>query len=169
MKDQKLNAVKRDILISIVFIFIGILAIVKINMGDGTKSVHTATLTHATLPTIYGALMIFLAGMILLGALRKLLTGRRGPGPERVNPQTDAVVAEVSRATVMLRTWGTLVLLVTYSFLLPHVNFIVLTAAFLALLFFLYGRRNVLHIALFSLLGSAGFYMLFIYFLNLPM
>jgi uncharacterized membrane protein len=77
MKDERESAIRRDISISVVFILLGVLAIVNINSGEQGRVAETATLTASTLPTIYGALLIILAGIILLGALNKLLTGRQ--------------------------------------------------------------------------------------------
>jgi hypothetical protein len=37
MKDESITAVKRDVLVSLSFILLGTLAIVKINMGEGGK------------------------------------------------------------------------------------------------------------------------------------
>lgn len=168
MSDEKISAAKRDILVSLVFISLGIFAIININMGEGGQITETATLTAATLPTIYGSLLIFFAGIILFGALRKLVTGRCGSGPERVNTLSVEASVDVGWKMVMLRTWGTLGLLVVYALLLAYLNFIVLTAVFLAALFVLFGRRKPRKIAIASILGSVGFYLLFIYFLKLP-
>ena len=168
MKDESITSIKRDVVVSFLLIVLGILAVININSGEVGKITETATLTHSTLPTIYGVLLIFLASVILIGALGKLITGRRGSGPQKINPVTETVSLKVNRMTVLMRTLGTLVLLVAYSFLLAYVNFVTLTALFLALLFILFGRRRPLQIALASILGSAGFYIIFIYFLNLP-
>jgi hypothetical protein len=168
MTDESMSEVKRDILVSLIFVLLGIFAIITINMGETTKITESATLTHATLPTIYGALLIFLSGIIFVDSLRKLVTGKHGAGPEHVNTVSEELKVEASPRMVILRTWGTLALLVAYAVLLAHLNFIVLTAGFLAMLFVLFGRKKPWKIALASLLGSSGFYLLFIYFLKLP-
>ena len=168
MKDEREGAIRRDISSSVVFILLGALAIININSGEHSQVAETATLTASTLPTIYGSLLILLAGIILVGALSKLLTGKQGAQPESVNIVSDDVVAAASPALVLIRTLGTLALLIIYALLLAYTNFTILTAGFLALLFVLFGRRNPLQIGLASILGGIGFYLLFIYFLNLP-
>lgn len=168
MSDNNISAVKRDILVSLVLISLGIFAIININMSEGGKITETATLTAATLPTIYSSLLIFLAVIVLTGALRKLITGRHGSQAESVSAVSIEVKVETSWKMIMLRTWGTLGLLIVYALLLAHVNFIVLTTAFLAALFVLFGRRKPWAVAIASALGGTGFYLLFIYFLKLP-
>ncbi|MBL0378215.1 MAG: tripartite tricarboxylate transporter TctB family protein [Desulfofustis sp. PB-SRB1] len=168
MKDERESAIRRDISISVVFILLGVLAIVNINSGEQGRVAETATLTASTLPTIYGALLIILAGIILLGALNKLLTGRQSKEPESINVVFDEIKATASPAVVLVRTFGALALLIIYALLLAYINFTILTACFLAALFVLLGRRSPLQIGLASVLGSIGFYILFIYFLNLP-
>jgi hypothetical protein len=153
--------VLRDTAAAVVFIVVGLLAIVLIRRGGvASRIVETQTLTYATLPTLYGALLVILAGILGAGSVLKMRIQRREP---------PAAEKKGGSRVVRVRTFGTLVLLLAYALLLEHLPFLVLTAAFLAVLFLLYGRRPIWMIACLSVLGGLGFYYLFIYFLNLPL
>lgn len=185
MKGEEASAVKRDLLISFAFIAIGVLAIAKINAGGAEQVIGTASLTHATIPTLYGSLLILLAGSLFVGAVFKYLKLRAAFREESNVPEApaaaepDGVAAgstaaeageeKAARKLIALRLWGTLALLVVYILLLPHVHFIPLTILFLAALFVLFGRRQPLKIAVASVVGGSAFYLLFIVLLNLPL
>lgn len=169
MTDERIAAAKRDLVVSLVFIVVGILAIVNINSSETGKIVDTGTLTHATLPTLYGSLIILLAGIVLVGALYKLISGRYNPLSESDVPESESDAEKTARRIVVLRLWGTLVLLLVYVFLLAYVYFILLTTLFLAVLFVLFGRRQPVKIAVASIAGGSAFYLLFILILKLPL
>jgi hypothetical protein len=161
-------AALRDAALSITLIAVGIAAIARVNTVGTSRAVATQTLTHATLPTLYASLLVLLSLMVLIGSLRSILRSRRAAdGRQAAHRRPDRLPSDV---TLQLVRWsGTLALLILYAILLPHIHFLFLTTAFLALLFLLFGRRGWLKVAAASVLGGAAFYLLFIVFLNLPL
>lgn len=160
-------AAMRDAALSTTLIVVGIAAIVRVNTVGTSRAVATQTLTHATLPTLYASLLVLLSLMLLSGSLRSILRSRRAADGQAAHRRRDGWPSEVTLQLV--RWFGTLALLIVYAVLLPHIHFLFLTTAFLALLFLLFGRRGWLKVAAASVLGGGAFYLLFIVFLNLPL
>jgi hypothetical protein len=169
MADSNIVSAKRDIIISIFLICLAVFAIVVINSGEFVKTIETGSLTHATLPTIYGVLLMLLSGSLLINAVIKVIAFRKqekaGGTIKNPNEKQETGMTGI----FLLRFFGTVAMLVAYAMLLAYVNFIILTVLFLAILFVLYGRKSPLKIALASIIGGTAFYILFIAILNLPL
>jgi len=162
-------AAMRDAALSTTLIVVGIAAIVRVNSVGTSRAVETQTLTHATLPTLYASLLVLLSLMLLAGSVRSIL-GSRSRAADQGVPANGRLDRWTAESTLQRVRWvGTLTLLVVYAVLLPRIHFLLLTTAFLALLFVLYGRRGWLKVVAASVLGGVGFYLLFIVFLDLPL
>lgn len=133
-------------------------AFVLVSMGGtvDTNIVSGGRVTHATLPLFYAGLLLLLT---LLLAVKALATLRR--------PSSGAPAFSLAPA-VWLRIAGTLACLLGYVLLLKVTPFLPLTAAFLALLFILYGHRRLPTIALVAIIGAVALDALFIRVLHLP-
>ena len=159
----------KDILLSIGLIVIGTVALVTIMTTTGERRISGAeAMTFATMPAIYSGFLIGLSGLFLFGAVRRSqLTARQNsaePSNEPENEQSEGP----SRRTIALRTGATLAILLVYTVLLEFVQFWILTTAFLALMFFIFGQRSPLKVGLVSACGGTAFYALFILALDLP-
>lgn len=165
-RDQK-GALKRDILLCSFFIFVGVVALVSINTAGGHGNVAgTQTLRFSTLPNVYGGLLVLFSIMILAGSARNLLQNRSAQAQKTQIDSDNRPVA--NRRTILMRTWGSAVLLIAYALLLEKVHFILLTTLFLVSLFLLFGQRSPLKVLGLALAGGIGFYLLFIVGLSLP-
>lgn len=146
----------QDLVLAAILAAIALFVLVDMGGSAGTNIVRGGEVTHATLPMFYAGVLLLLT---LLLALKALIRLRRPDGSEPAFSLAPAV---------WLRIAGTLACLVGYVLLLKLVPFIVLTAAFLALLFILYGHRALLPIALVSIIGAVALDALFIRILHLP-
>jgi Na+-driven multidrug efflux pump len=153
--DQEGNkALKRDILLCLFLIAVGGMALVSINSVKGHNVGNTQTLSFSTLPNAYAALLVIFSVVILLGSALKLRKADQAePKADQAKDDHEPVAA---RSTIVLRTWGT------------WAPFLLLTTAFLAALFVLFGQRSPLKVAGIAILGGVGFHLLFIVGLNLP-
>lgn len=163
------TAAVREAALSTALIVVGIAAIVRVNSVGTSRAVATQTLTHATLPTLYASLLVLLSLVMLIGSLRSILRSRRANVGRQAAEHHEPAGSPSEGTRLLVRWFGTLTLLVFYALLLPQIHFLVLTTVFLALLFLLFGRRGWLKVAAASVLGGAGFYLLFIVFLSLPL
>ena len=146
----------QDLVLAAVLAAISLFVLIDMGGSAGTNIVRGGEVTHTTLPMVYAAILLFLT---LLLAVKAALQLRR--------PETGAPAFSMAPA-VWLRIAGTLACLLGYVALLKTAPFIVLTAAFLALLFILYGHRRLLPIALVSIIGAVALDALFIRILHLP-
>lgn len=162
----------KDLALAAALVGVGIAALIVVQTTTPEDSIRGAeALTFATLPTIYGAALVGLATLYFLGAAIGLLRDRRTARPQVAAPKAVPAAEEgevVPARTVAVRTWTTLALLIAYAALLEVLPFFPITAAFLFLLFWLYGQRSPVKTGAIALLGGGAFYLLFIQILNLP-
>lgn len=170
MARQTTQEIKKDIWLCLGLLVLGILTIVRVHTGPfNAKLAATESITFATLPTVYAALLLGLTLVILVLSLRSLRLARaEHPAPARA-ASAAAPRRPAGRWTLPVRTWGTLLLLLVYVVLLQFLPFALLTTLYLAAMFALYGQRSVLKVGLVSVLGGAGLHLLFITLLNLPL
>lgn len=158
-------AAKRDVAVSTVLIVVGLAAIFRINTVGTSRAVVTQSLTHASLPTLYASLLVLLSTVMLIGSLRVLWLRRSTGIRDDAGPPPDA---SPDRAGFVIRWVGTLTALIVFALLLPHAPFLLLTTVFLAVLFWLFGRKGPIKVAAASIIGGTAFYLLFVVFLKLP-
>ena len=161
----------KDLILGLVLLTVGSIALIAIRTSEGgTRIESAAKLTYATMPTIYAWVLIVLVALFML----KTVLAMRSEQPlkrqhEDIAPEkSQEAVAVVSSKTILLRTWGTLFILLCYVLALDYIHFLILTLLFLATLFFLYGQRSIKKITAVSVCGGVVYYFLFIYILNLP-
>ncbi len=159
----------KDILLSIGLIVIGAVALVTIMTTTGERRISGAeVMTFATMPAIYSGFLIALSGLYLFGAVRRFrLTERQNSAESSTKTENEPSTGPTLR-TIALRTVATLVALLAYTLLLEFVHFWILTTAFLALMFLIFGQRSPLRVGLVSICGGTAFYALFILALDLP-
>jgi len=161
-----MNITVKELVLSSALMIIGLAAVLAINAtGQHSQVADTDSLTFATLPTIYGSLLLLLSAIFFAGSLRRYLAQRnRGHSKTTDDAESDAP----SSRTVLARISLTLVCLVAYVALLHYVQFMVVTSLFLFAMFWVYGQRSFGKMAALALLGGACFHGLFIYILDLP-
>lgn len=177
MRRRALQEKMKDLLLALGLLAVGIVALVAINASKGqTRIASGAALTYAAMPSIYAWLLIVLVVLFIVTTLRAMWTERSaaqsGEKDETSAPsdeaQIDVEAEAVRRKTILLRTWGTLAALLAFVLLLEYVHFMILTTAFLMVMFLVFGQRSIKKILAVSICGGAAFYFLFIYVLNLP-
>jgi hypothetical protein len=146
----------QDLVLAAVLAAISLFVLFDMGSSVGTNIVRGGAVTHTTLPIFYAVILLLLTLILTVKALLQLRRPESGPPAFSLAP------------AVWLRIAGTLACLLGYVLLLKLVPFFVLTAAFLALLFILYGHRNLLPIALVSIIGAVALDALFIRILHLP-
>jgi Tripartite tricarboxylate transporter TctB family len=164
---RPLNEPRKDVLLALALIGIGAVALVSILMTTGERRIMGAeAMTFATMPAIYSGFLIGLSLLFLIGVLRR---ARSAPNvaAHPATPEADAPSGPSPR-TINLRTGGTLLILMLFAGLIEHVHFWVLTTAFLAAMFVLFGQRSIKRVGLVSVCGGTAFYALFILALDLP-
>lgn len=161
-----MNITVKEILLSSALMILALAAVLVINAtGQQTRVADTDSLTFATLPTIYGCLLLLLSAIFFAGSLRRFLSDKHRDHPETTE---DAETDSPSSRTVLTRIGLTLVVLVAYVVLLDYVQFLVVTSLFLFVMFWVFGQRSLWKMAALALLGGACFHGLFIYVLDLP-
>ncbi|NIS83585.1 MAG: hypothetical protein GTO14_26070 [Anaerolineales bacterium] len=177
MRRSAIQEKTKDLLLALGLLAVGIVALVAINASkEGSRIASAAALTYAAMPSIYAWLLISLVGLFMATTLRGMwierLATKRDEEEETAAPgneaQSDLEASAVRRKTILLRTWGTLGVLLAYVLLLEYVHFIILTTLFLSAMFLVFGQRSIKKIIALSICGGAAFYFLFIYLLNLP-
>ena len=104
----------------------------------------------ATLPRLYAGLLVGLGGVLAASSLVKRLREARG------HSAVHRIRSPLADATVLVRTFGSIVLLVLYVLGLQQFSFFPVTAIFLAVMFFLYGRGPIWRVLLVAVIGAAA-------------
>ena len=177
MRRRAIQEKTKDLLLALGLLAVGIVALVAINASKGqTRIASGAARTYAAMPSIYAWLLIVLVVLFIATTLRAMWTERSAAQSEEKDEtsapsdeaQIDGEAEAVRRKTILLRTWGTLAALLAFVLLLEYVHFLILTTAFLMIMFLVFGQRSIKKILAVSICGGAAFYFLFIYVLNLP-
>ena len=167
---------KKDLLLALGLMAVGIVALIVINAtAEEGRIASAAELTYAAMPSIYAWLLIALVALFMATTFRAMWVERQVQHNEedktvapRGEAQDDAKALPIRRKTILLRTLGTLVMLLAYVLLLEYVHFMILTTLFLFVMFLVFGQRSIKKIAVVSICGGIAFYLLFIYALNMP-
>lgn len=161
-----MNITIKELALSSALMIVALSAVLIINAtGQQTQVADTESLDFATLPTIYGSILLVLSAIFFLGSLRQFLSAKqRIPSEKTESAESDSP----SSRLVVTRIVLTLVILVAYVVLLEYVQFLVVTSLFLFAMFWVFGQRSLWKMAALALLGGAGFHGLFIYVLDLP-
>jgi hypothetical protein len=144
----------KDLAITGVLAAIAVTALVSISITQrpALSFQYTSGLPFSTLPNLYAGLMLFLC---LLNAGLALFARKR---------QADMPV--IDRLS-LIRAAATIVLLFVFVNLIGKIPFVLLCAGFLCVLFFVYGKKNLLQTVGISVGGAVALHLLFITALNL--
>ncbi|UCH20335.1 MAG: tripartite tricarboxylate transporter TctB family protein [Deltaproteobacteria bacterium] len=162
----------KDLLLGFGLLAVGVVALLTIRIPvQQTRISSGAKLTYATLPKIYSWILILLVCLYMAKVVFAIWKDRAaekrpigGDEPKESAPE----IAYSSQKVILLRTIGTVIIVLAYVLLLEHLHFFILTILFLFVLFFVYGQRSILKITAVSICGGTVFYILFIHILKLP-
>jgi hypothetical protein len=167
-KAQRFRDAGKHVVLATILFAIGLFALVWIRMTVSTNILVGQDISHATLPSVWSSLLALLALLYGLRASYDLIVAWRA-----LQADGDGARAAMRAGSVdwlmFGRLSGTVVMLVIFALLLEAVPFIVLTTAFLFVIFLIYGQPLRLRTAVLAVLGGAGFHGLFVEFLKLPL
>ncbi|HEX5463208.1 MAG TPA: tripartite tricarboxylate transporter TctB family protein [Burkholderiales bacterium] len=161
------HAVK-EALLGLALLAVGIVALVLIQRPRETVTLGSGGMNYATLPDVYSVLLIGLAVLYLISVLRRARASLPRHSPSEDNAAR-AAGRLPSHRTVWVRIILSFLALMAYVVMLQFTNFLVITAAYLAAMFWIFGERSLTRIVLVSLIAAALFYGLFVNLLNLPL
>ena len=153
----------KDSLLAAVLIVLGIGALVVLAHTRSGGGNVANVVGFATLPRFYAALLIGLGGLLAVSSLVKLLREVRG------HQAVHRIRSALADPVVLMRTFGSIVLLVLYVLGLQQLAFFPVTAVFLAVMFFLYGRGPIWRVLIVAVVGAAALDILFIRIIDLPL
>lgn len=160
-----------EIYVCLILALVGVGAYATVGMAEGSASVFLlkqeramGALDYQTLPKICAIGMIALS---LVNISMILFKRKKEEAIVLGEPQADIKPMTNNKKTIFVRTAGSLVLLVLYALLLPYIHFVVLTAVFLFVLFFLYGKTKIAPAAMVAGIGATAFWIVFIKIANL--
>ncbi|MCL1939329.1 MAG: tripartite tricarboxylate transporter TctB family protein [Desulfovibrionaceae bacterium] len=133
---------------------IAVTALVSINTTQrpSLSFQYASGLPFSTLPNIYAGLLLFLC---LINAGLALSVRKK-----------QAALPAVDRLS-LIRAAVTIVLLLVFVNLIGKIPFVLLCAGFLGILFPVYGKRNVLQIAVITVIGAIVLHLIFVTALGL--
>lgn len=158
-----MSELSKDVVLAIVLMVFGAGALIVLAYTH-SGGAHVANVVgFATLPRLYASLLIGLGALLGGNSLIEMhRDARAGRAPLRNR-------SPLADRTVLLRTVGTVALLVLYVIGLEHTAFFPATTVFLGVMFLIYGRAPLWRVLLVAILGAAALDVLFIQVINLPL
>lgn len=156
----------KDLATAAVLIVVGIGGFLFINPTGAAVSNGPGGLSWRSLPFIYSGLLLALTAVYLLTSIRGLAAAIGAP--EEAGPASDPGEQAHARLT-NLRRLGVVVCVVAYIMVLPPFGFVLTTPVLLFVMFYLFGRTNLVGNLLTALIGGFALALLFIGFLKLPL
>lgn len=153
----------KDSILAAVLIALGIGALIVLAHTRSGGTDVADVVGFATLPRLYAGLLVGLGGVLAASSLIKRLREARG------HSAVHRIRSPLADPTVLVRTFGSIVLLVLYVLGLQQFSFFPVTAIFLAVMFFLYGRGPIWRVLLVAVIGAAALDVLFIRIIDLPL
>ena len=153
----------KDSVLAAVLIALGVGALVVLAHTRSGGTSGADVIGFASLPRLYAILLIGLGGLLAISSVTKLLGEARG------RLQARRIRSALANPTILLRTIGTVVLLILYVLGLQKFVFFPVTALFLAAMFFLYGRGPIWAVILVAIVGAGTLDVLFIRIIDLPL
>ena len=145
-------------IVSLVLIGVGCTALGTIRLSEDSASPFLLSqeralggLDYSTFPRLYAIALIVLALINILMLIRN-----------RINDENAEKVSPEKRRRIIILTIETALFTFIYTILLPYVNFIVDTAVFLFVMFWIYGQRKLLLNIAVSAGCSAVFWFVFV-------
>ena len=162
-----------EMIICVAFIILGIVAYLTIGWAESTASPFLlrqeramGALDYSSLPRIYAiALVVCCVANILLMFTKR----HQEQQAAEEKKKTETAPDEERQQTIRFRTLATLVLVIAYSLLLKYVPFLYLSMAFLLVMFWVYGQKDLKIIIPVSVIGAFCLWGLFIKLASLPL
>jgi len=153
----------KDCFLAAFFIALGSAALIVLAHTHSGGANVADVVGFGTLPRLYAGLLVGLGALLAGSSLIKLLQEARG------RAAVLRIRSPLADPTVLMRTLGSMVLLVLYVLGLQQFTFFPVTAVFLAVMFFLYGRGPIWRVLLVAVVGAAALDVLFIRLIDLPL
>ena len=160
---NKGNIIK-DIIMSISLIIIGIGCFFTYNPSESALEVGTDGMTFATYPLGVAVLLLCLSSIYLIISIKNF-TLIKNNNYQKINLLENIL----NNKELYVKRIGSVILLIIYAYFLGKLNFLLTTAFFLFVAFYLYDRRDYLNMLIISSIGSGCLFMLFVYFLKLQL
>lgn len=166
-----MNKKTGELILSGLFLALGIAAIAVINSQNTTAVSNTGATTFKTFPTVYGIMIVVLAAvniarLLAASAREKRLAAKSEPeGGKANNGWGDSQNSRI----IAVRVVGMFLLSVAYALLLKKLHFALLCFLFLMASFTLLGRKKIWLNAVVSAVGSGVVYLIFVILLKLPL
>lgn len=154
---------KQDLAAAAVLAAIALFAWFWIRSGSTIVIAGSGGVTHATMPSIYAAVLLVLSALLAVHALIRI---RRDDIP---SGQATVPLEEPTKAANAVRFVGTVIALLVYAALLGNAPLSLLTMGFLFGMFWLYGHRRLVPTAIVAVIGGLAIDLLFIRALHLPL
>ena len=158
-----------ELIMSALFVIVGIVAILVIQAQISTSLSNTGATTFKTFPTVYGALVILMAGANFLSVL---LTGLREDRAARAAGTEEQALTPEGRKKKQqntLRVACMFILTLAFALLLKRIPFVLLVFVFLFLSFLLLGQKKLWLNAIVSAVSSGVIYVIFVMLLKLSL
>ena len=166
-----------ELIICVAFIICGLVAYLTIGWAESSASPFLlrqeraiGALDYSSLPRIYAiALVVCCVANILLMFTKKYQEQQAKEEKKKAAAVLGAAPDEVRQRMIRFRTLSTLVLIIAYSLLLRYVPFLYLSMAFLLVMFWVYGQKNLKITIPVSVVGALCLWGLFIKLASLPL
>ena len=158
-----------ELIMSALFVAVGLAAILIIQAQTSASISNTGATTFKTFPTVYGVLLVVLAGANFLLVIFKALREDRAAKQSGVDQAGSTPEEKKQKLKVGLRVAGMFLLTLALALLLKKIHFALLVFVFLFLSFLLLGQKKVWLNALVSAVGSGLIYVIFVILLKLPL
>ncbi len=153
----------KDLVVAVALAALGLGTLVVLARTPNSGAQVADVLDFATLPRLYALLLVGLS--VLLGAsalVRRAREARSAGGLQRAR-------SALADPAVLARAAGSVALTALYVAGLERLAFFPVTAAFLAAMFLVYGRRPLWGVALAALAGAAALDAVFVRVIDLPL
>lgn len=162
----------KDLALELALLGVGIFALAYI-VRQAAGHEHLRAVNFSTFPVMISAGIILLSGIKLAQTVRQLIIDAHNKNEPRHKVDVKGIARATMYAlrnnfTLVTRFVGTVVLASVYAVALGNINFFVLTAIFLLIMFWLYGLRSIHWTAIIALVAAGGLYGIFVSFLHLP-
>lgn len=156
-----------EIMLSIFFALLGIAAVVNIQFQENASLSNTGATDFRTFPVIFGSALAVLS---LLNTGRVVIRGcRTGQQKTEKSGKTEEENDKGAERIVRFRVVMTFLLSLMFAFLMKKIPFFILAFLFLFLAITVLGQKKLWINGCVALLGSGVIYLIFEYFLKLPL
>lgn len=161
----------KDAFLGIVLVVIGAYASISVQMTESTGFVTDQLMTHATLPSIWGALLAILTGVWLIQVfveLRHVNKALSALGAQGHVFSIDLMFPELSKLLIG-RMIASIAAIIAYAVMFEELPFYLITGIFLFVMLLVFGRPLHWKTAGLSAIGAAVFHIMFVTLLQLPL